>query len=185
MATAVKSSQVRDIDYFPLMVDFEEKLYAAGKIKGSRFIKREGRPSDEAILSGRLIDRAIRPLFDDRIHNDVQVIITALAIDGENDAAITGLIAASCVLAISPLRWTGPIGAARVGMDENGEFILNITTSELLKNSKLNLVVAGTPDKLIMAEAGANEVLEEVMVRAMKWGLEQSQVVIDLIKKVR
>ena len=96
MATAIKSENIRaGIDYFPLMVDFEEKLYAAGKIKGSRFIKREGRPSDDAILSARLIDRAIRPLFDERVRNDVQVIVTALAVDGENDSALIGLIAAS------------------------------------------------------------------------------------------
>src|SRR3990167_2545080 len=99
LATVAKSKDVRSgVDYLPLMVDFEERLYAAGKIKGSRFIKREGRPSDEAILAGRLVDRSIRPLFDDRIRHDIQVVLTALSVDGENDAPIVGLIAASTVL---------------------------------------------------------------------------------------
>ena len=102
LATATMSKNTRDgIDFFPLMVNFEEKLYAAGKIKGSRFIKREGRPSDEAILGGRMVDRAIRPLFDAEMRNDVQVILTALSWDGENDAQIPALIAASLALSIS------------------------------------------------------------------------------------
>lgn len=184
LATVVKSKEVRDgIDYFPLMVDFEEKLYAAGKIKGSRFIKREGRPSDDAILVGRLIDRSIRPLFDERVRNDVQVILTALSVDGENDAAIASLIAASCAIAISPIPWAGPIAAARVGR-KNGELILNATIKQI-EEGDLNLVVAGTPEKLVMVEAGANEVAEEDLLKAMKWGCGELQPVIDLIKKVQ
>jgi hypothetical protein len=116
LATAVMSKNTRDgIDFFPLMVNFEEKLYAAGKIKGSRFIKREGRPSEEAILSGRLVDRAIRPLFDQNMRNDVQVILTALSYDGENDPQIPAMIAASIALSLSNIPWGGPIAAARVG----------------------------------------------------------------------
>ncbi|KKW42801.1 MAG: Polyribonucleotide nucleotidyltransferase [Candidatus Magasanikbacteria bacterium GW2011_GWA2_56_11] len=184
LATIVKSGNIRDgIDYFPLMVDFEEKLYAAGKIKGSRFIKREGRPSDEAILTGRLIDRAIRPLFDDRVRNDVQVVLTALSVDGVNDAAIVALIAASCAAAISPVPWNGPIAAARVGR-KDGQFILNATIEEV-QTGDLDLVVAGTPDKLIMTEAGAREVAETDMYEAMKWGCSQLQPVIDLIKTIQ
>lgn len=185
LATVVKSKDVRSgIDYFPLMVDFEEKLYAAGKIKGSRFIKREGRPSDEAILAGRMVDRAIRPLFDDRVRNDVQVITTVLAIDGENDAAITALIAASCAVAISPVRWEGPIAAARIGR-QAGEFILNVKNSELEAGADMNVVVAGTPEKLVMVEAGAQEVAEADMLSAMQWGCKELQPVIDLIKQVQ
>lgn len=185
MATVVQSNSVRDgIDYFPLSVDFEEKLYAAGKIKGSRFIKREGRPTDEAILSGRVIDRAIRPLFDERVRNDVQVVITSLSVDGENDAAIVGLIAASCVVHMSSLPWDGPIGAARIGR-VNGELVLNITTDKLKTESDLDLVVAGTPEKLVMVEAGANEVKEDDMFEAIKWGCEQLKPLIELIEKVR
>ncbi len=186
MATVVKSSNVRPgLDYFPLMVDFEEKLYAAGKIKGSRFMKREGRPSDEAILAGRLIDRSIRPLFDESIREDVQVIITALAVDGENDAAITGLVAASAALSLSSIPWNGPIAAARIGLNAEGGYILNVTASELEANKTLDLVVAGTAEKLIMVEAGASEVPEQKMFEAMKWGSEQMQTVVDFIKKIQ
>ena len=185
LATVVKSKNIRaGIDYFPLMVDFEEKLYAAGKIKGSRFIKREGRPSDEAILSGRMVDRAIRPLFDERVRNDVQVVLTALSVDGENDAAVTSFLAASIALATSAVPWAGPIGAARVGMTETGEFILNATTEQLATGG-LNLVVAGTPEKLVMVEVGAKEVSEETIFKAMKWGCEQLKPVIEFIKKIQ
>lgn len=185
LATVVQSENVRaGIDYFPLMVDFEEKLYAAGKIKGSRFIKREGRPSDEAILSGRLIDRAIRPLFDERVRNDVQVVVTPLSVDGQNDAAITALIAASTAIAISPVPWAGPIAAARVGRIK-GELVLNVTLEQLDKASDLDLVVAGTPERLIMTEAAARTVAEADMLAAMRWGGEQLKPVIELIKKIQ
>ncbi|MBP9695035.1 MAG: polyribonucleotide nucleotidyltransferase [Candidatus Magasanikbacteria bacterium] len=185
LATVVKSENTRaGIDYFPLMVDYEEKLYAAGKIKGSRFIKREGRPSDEAILAGRLVDRAIRPLFDDRVRNDVQVVTTVLSVDGEHDAATVALIAASCACAISPVRWEGPIAAARIGR-VNGELVLNVKTSELVTASDLNLVVAGTPEKLVMVEAGAKEVPEAEMMKAMQWGCGELAPVIELIKKIQ
>lgn len=184
LATVVRSKNVRDnIDYFPLMVDFEERLYAAGKIKGSRFIKREGRPTDEAILSGRLIDRALRPLFDDTIRNDVQVVATCLAVDGKNDAATTALIAASCAVAISPIPWNGPIAAARVGR-KNEQLVLNVTNDEM-ENSDLDLVVAGTSEKLVMTEAGAREVPEDDMYDAMVWGGKELAPVVDLIKKIQ
>ena len=185
MATVTQSKNVREgIDFFPLMVDFEEKLYAAGKIKGSRFIKREGRPSDEAILSGRVIDRAIRPLFDERVRNEVQVVVTSLSVDGKNDATITGLIAASCAINMSSLPWNGPIGAARIGR-VNGELVLNITADKIHTESDLDLVVSGTPEKLIMVESGAKEVKEDDMFEAIKWGCEQLKPVLDLIEKVR
>ncbi|MBD3311048.1 MAG: polyribonucleotide nucleotidyltransferase [Candidatus Magasanikbacteria bacterium] len=186
MATVVKSKEEREgIDYFPLSVEFEEKLYAAGKIKGSRFIKREGRPSDDAILSGRLVDRSIRPLFDDKVRNDVQVVLTALSVDCENDAAITALVAASVVLSISTIAWDGPIAGARIGRDKNGEFILNVTTTQLEQESDLDLVVAGTPEKLVMVEAASKEVPEEIMYDAMKWGCSQLQPVVEMISKIQ
>ncbi len=188
LVTVVKSESIRDgIDYFPLMVDFEEKMYAAGRIKGSRFIKREGRPSDDAILSGRLIDRAIRPLFDESVRNDVQVVITALAVDGENDAAIVGLIGASCALTLSKIKWNGPIGAARIGCKKDtGEFILGVTSKQIKSGeSMLDLVVAGTADKLIMVEAGAKEIKNDVAYNAIEWGCEQLQPVVELIKKIQ
>jgi len=186
MATVVQSKTIREeLDFFPLQVSFEEKFYAAGKIKGGRFMKREGKPSDEAVLTGRLVDRAIRPLFDDRIRNEIQVVLTALAVDGENDAATTAFIAASAALSISSIPWAGPIGASRVGKNkETGEFILNPTFSELEEVSDLDLVVAGTPEKLIMVEAGATEVPENIMLEAMKWGNNELQPAIELIQKM-
>src|SRR3989344_5007903 len=116
LATATASSQPREaMGYFPLTVDFEERLYAAGKIKTSRFLKREGRPSDDAILSGRLIDRSIRPLFDDRIRNDIQVIATVFSVDQENDSDIPALVGAAAALTISDIPWDGPIAGIRIG----------------------------------------------------------------------
>ncbi len=186
LATVMKSSEPRDgIDYFPLMVDFEEKLYAAGKIKGSRFIKREGRPSDDAILSARLIDRAIRPLFNDATRTDVQVVLTPLAVDGEHDAAIVGLVAASAVLSLSSVPWNGPIAGARIGMDAQGKFILNVTSTQMKENASLDLVVAGTPEKLVMVEAGASEVPEATVLEAMKWGCAELKPVIGLISQIQ
>ncbi|MBT4120981.1 MAG: polyribonucleotide nucleotidyltransferase [Candidatus Magasanikbacteria bacterium] len=185
LATVIKSKNVREgIDYFPLMVGFEEKLYAAGKIKGSRFMKREGRPTDESILTSRMIDRAVRPLFDERVRNDIQIVVTALSIDGENDPAVVGLIAASIAIAISPIAWNGPLAGSRIGLDENGEFKLNIGHEEI-KNGKLDVMVAGTPEKLVMVEAGASEVDEDTMFKAMKWGSEQLTPVLELIKKIQ
>ncbi len=186
LASVMKSTEPRDgIDYFPLMVDFEEKLYAAGKIKGSRFIKREGRPSEDAILSARLIDRAIRPLFNDATRTDVQVVITTLAVDGEHDAAVVGLVAASAVLSISSVPWNGPIAGARIGMAQDGSFILNVTSTQMTENPVLDLVVAGTPDKLVMVEAGAQEVPEATMLEAMKWGCRELKPVVDLISQIQ
>ena len=184
LATAVMSKKTRDgIDFFPLMVNFEEKLYAAGKIKGSRFIKREGRPSDDAILSSRLVDRSIRPLFDQSMRNEVQVILTALSYDGENDPQIPALIAASTVLSMSNIPWNGPIGGARVGL-VNGQWKINPSFSER-QAGEADIVVAGTPDKLVMVEAGCKDVPEVEVVKAMKLGLESLAPVIEFIKKIQ
>ncbi|MFA5175323.1 MAG: polyribonucleotide nucleotidyltransferase [Patescibacteria group bacterium] len=184
LATATMSKQTRDgIDFFPLMVNFEEKLYAAGKIKGSRFIKREGRPSEEAILSGRLVDRAIRPLFNEAMRNDVQVILTALSFDGENDSQIPAMIAASLALAISPIPWNGPIAGARVGR-VNGEWKLNPNIAER-ESGDTDIVVAGTPDKVIMVEANCKEVFEKEVIEGMKFGAEKMSSVLDFIKKIQ
>lgn len=184
MGTVMQSKTARpELDYFPLFVDFEEKLYAAGKIKGSRFVKREGRPSDEAILTGRAVDRAIRPLFNQNIRNEVQVILTPFAIDGENDTFTPALIAASVALSLSSVAWDGPIAAARIGR-VNGNVTLNVTNKELLE-SDLNLVVAGSKEKLIMVEADAKEVPEEDVLKAMQWGSGELQAVVDFIKKIQ
>lgn len=189
LGTAVLSERKREgIDFFPLMVDFEEKLSAAGIIKSSRFIKREGRPSDEAILSGRLIDRSIRPLFDDKIRNDVQVIVSSLSVDGENDPDVLGLIAASCALAISNIPWDGPIGGIRVGRiasEENpaGEWVINPTYAAREK-SMLDVFVAGTPELVTMIEAGAKEATEEVMEEAIAFAQKHLRGALSLIESV-
>ena len=182
MATAVMGGQREGLDFFPLTVDAEEKLWAAGKIKGSRFIKREGRASDEAILTGRMIDRSIRPLFDKKMRNDVQVVVTALCVDQENDSDIVGLIAASAALRISDMPWAGPIAAVRVGR-VGGEWVLNPTFDARAK-SDLDVVVAGSPEKVIMLEAGAKEVLEADMSEAIEFGQKHLKEAIKLIEEV-
>ncbi|MFA5069814.1 MAG: polyribonucleotide nucleotidyltransferase [Patescibacteria group bacterium] len=184
LATAVMSQNVREgIDYFPLLVDYEERLYAAGKIKGSRFIKREGRPSDDAILVSRLVDRAIRPFFNQKMRNDVQVVITVLSVDMENDSDIFSLIAASCALHISDIPWAGPLGCVRVGQI-SGEWVLNPTYAAREK-SDFDLVVAGTAEKVVMMEAKANETPEKTIVEGIAFGHKNLKKIIDLIEEVR
>ncbi|MBU2028599.1 polyribonucleotide nucleotidyltransferase [Patescibacteria group bacterium] len=171
LATAVMSKGASKISgYFPLMVDFEERYYAAGKIKGSRFIKREGRPSDDAILSGRVIDRTIRPLFNARMRNEVQVVATVLSYDGENDPGVVAVIAASTALSISNIPWNGPVAAVRVGQ-VGDKLVLNPVNGELAE-SNLDLVISGTKDKINMLEAGAKEIPEEEIIKAFAFGQE-------------
>lgn len=184
LATAVIGNMEREgVDYFPLLVDYEERLYAAGKIKGSRFIKREGRPSDEAILTSRLVDRTIRPLFDERMRRDVQVVLTVLSSDQENDADILSVIAASAALVISPIPWNGPVAGTRVGRID-GTWVLNPSYEEREK-SDLDLVVCGNDDKIIMIEAGGNEIEEEVMKQAIQFGHKNIKPIITLINEVK
>jgi polyribonucleotide nucleotidyltransferase len=177
MATCVVSKNIRDIDFFPLLIDFEEKWYAAGKISGSRFIKREGRPSEDAILTARLIDRPLRPLFDKSSRNDVQIVVTVLSVDGENDPDILGIIAASAaVCKAGTTAFSGPVGAARIGLI-NGQLVVNPTRTEMLE-STLDLVVAGTSERIMMIEAGAHEVPEATMLEAMQLAHQAMQPVI-------
>jgi len=184
LATVVEDRKEREgIDFFPLMIEFEERLYAAGIIKGSRWIKREGRPTDDSILAGRMIDRSIRPLFDNQSRKEVQVVITILSVDQENDHDIVSLVAASAALAISGVAWDGPIGGIRVGRVDN-KFIFNPTYAEQEK-SDLDLIVAGTDKKVIMIEADANEIKEEEMFKAIMAGQKELQPGIDLIRKLQ
>ncbi len=183
-ATVVQSKTEREgVDFFPLMVDFEEKLYAAGIIKGSRWIKREGRPTDQSVLTGRMIDRSIRPLFDTSDKRDIQVIVTVLAVDQENDYDVVSLVAASAALSIAGLKWNGPIGGIRVGLID-GNLVFNPTYEEQAKSS-LDLIVAGTEKKTIMIEAGANEISEEIMLKAIIAGQKEMQGAIELIKELQ
>jgi polyribonucleotide nucleotidyltransferase len=184
LATVVEAKVEREgIDFFPLMVEFEERLYAAGIIKGSRWIKREGRPSDEAVLTGRMIDRSIRPLFGADSKKDVQVIITVLSADGQNDYDIVSLIAASAVLSIAGLNWRGPIAGIRVGRAD-GKFIFNPTYAER-ETSDLDLIVAGSEAKVIMIEADGKEVAETDMIEAISAGQKHLSEIIKLIKEVQ
>lgn len=183
LATAVTSSQPREgIDYFPLMVDYEEKLYAAGKIKGSRFIKREGRATDDAVLTGRLIDRCIRPLFKESQRNDVQVVLTVLSYDGINDPEFPAIIAASVSLGISPIPWAGPLAGVQVGRIE-GELVLNPSV-EVKTNSDLELFVAGSKEEVIMIESGANEILESEMFEAIKFSGKHIANIVSFIEEI-
>ncbi len=168
LVTATMSKTVREgMDYFPLLVDYEERLYAAGKIKGSRFIKREGRATDEAVLSGRLIDRSLRPLFPDGMRNDVQVVATILSVDEVNDPDILAINAASIALTASDIPFTGPISAIRVGR-VGGEFVINPDYKQR-EDGDLDLVVSGTHEHIMMVEAGAKQISEADMVAAIKF----------------
>lgn len=168
LATAVMSKGTRDgIDFFPLLVDYEERLYAAGKIKGSRWVKREGRATDEAILTGRVIDRTLRPMFPDGMRNDVQVVATVLSVDGENDPDMLAVNAASMALHISDIPFDGPIAAVRV-TKIGDDFVANPTQSQR-EGTDLDLIVCGTAEHIIMVEAGANLVSEEEIVAGIEF----------------
>ncbi|MBI2443417.1 MAG: polyribonucleotide nucleotidyltransferase [Candidatus Levybacteria bacterium] len=193
LATVVAGKLREDIDYFPLTVEYVERLYAGGIIKGSRWVKREGRPSDEAILIGRLIDRSIRPLFPKEYKNEVQVVVTLLSVDGENEPDILAINAVSAALALSPIPWKGPIGAIRMGFvkdSQNGHepgYLFNPTTSEAVY-SELDLVLSQTTEKTHMIEAGAKQVAEDIFAEATKRAHDETQKMItfieDLAKKV-
>jgi polyribonucleotide nucleotidyltransferase len=184
MATVVQSKNEREgIDYFPLMVDIEEKLYAAGIIKGSRWVKREGRPTDESVLTGRMIDRSIRPLFNGEERKDVQVIITVLSVDEINDHDIVSLIAVSAALRISGVEWDGPIGGIRVGMIEE-KLVFNPSYEEKEK-SPLDLIVVGNKEKTVMIESTSNELSEDLMFKAINEGQKELQEAINIIEKFR
>ena len=171
LVTATMSADPREgVDFFPLTVDYEEKMYSAGKIPGG-FIKREGRPPQSAILKSRLIDRPLRPLFDKGCRNDVQIVATVLCFDQDNAPEIAGMLGASCALAVSDIPWAGPIAGVRVGrIDE--QFIVNPTVEQMEK-SDLDLMVAGSRDAVMMVEAGANELPEEVILESILFGHEE------------
>jgi len=182
-ATATMSKGIREgLDFFPLSVDYEEKMYAAGRIPGS-FFRREGRPSTEAILICRLTDRPLRPLFPDGMRNEVQIIITTLSSDSEHHLDIMAVNAASAALMLSNIPWNGPIGAIRVGYIE-GQLVANPTIPQMV-DSTLDLRLAGTREAIIMVEAGAQEVSEELLIEALEFGHNQMQPLIDLQIEMR
>lgn len=184
LVTATMASQPRPgMDFFPLTVDFEERMYAAGKIPGSRFIRRETRPGEKAILNGRLIDRSIRPLFPDGALNEVQIIITTLSVDEENDVDIPGLIGASAALMISDIPFDGPIGGVKIGMVD-GDLVVN-PTHQQTEEGQLELVVAATANGVLMIESGASQVTEETMTQAIEMAYRVIQPVLELQNQLR
>jgi polyribonucleotide nucleotidyltransferase len=184
LVTVVRSKEVRaGIDFFPLVVDFEERMYAAGRIPGHRFLRREGRPSDQAILTARLIDRSIRPLFPKGALNDVQVIVTALSFDYENSLDILGLLGASAALTISDIPFDGPVAGVRIGLFDD-EFVVNPPFKKL-EASKLDLVVASTKDAVVMIEAGAHQIPERKMMDAIMKAYEVTQPLIEMQEELR
>lgn len=171
LVTATASLEPREgVDFFPLTVDYEEKMYSVGKIPGG-FIKREGRPAESGILHSRLIDRPIRPLFPEGYRNDVQIVATVLSVDQDNPPEIAGMIGASCALSISDIPFMGPIAGVRVGRVD-GQFVINPTVAQMEK-SDLNLTVAGSHDAVMMVEAGAKELPEDVVLDAILFGHQE------------
>lgn len=182
VATTMASQAREGIDFFPLLVDYEEKLYAAGKIPGG-FIKREGRPPESAVLAARMIDRPLRPLFPEGFRNDVQVVATVLSVDPDNDPGIVAMIGASAALHISDIPFLGPIGGVKVGRID-GQFILNPTVAQSEK-SDLNLTVAGTENAIMMVEAGANEISEADALESIMFGHAAIREITAFIEKIR
>ncbi|MEK7165736.1 MAG: polyribonucleotide nucleotidyltransferase, partial [Patescibacteria group bacterium] len=186
LTTVVAAKPRADLGYFPLGIEYMERLYAGGRIKGSRWVKREGRPSDDAVLRGRLIDRSVRPLFPKGYAQEVQVVVTILSMDGENQPDIVAMNAVSAALAISPIPWNGPIGAVRLGFvspksDSQGHFLVNPSESEA-DFSDMDLVVSSTSEKILMIEAGARQVSETICFEALKTAKGEAQKVVETIK---
>lgn len=188
LATVTASSKETALDYFPLSVEYVERLYAGGRIKGSRWVKREGRPTDDAVLAGRVIDRSIRPLFPKAYNHDVQVVITVLSVDGEHDPDVLGLVATSAAIAISPVPWNGPIGGVRVGYvkdaaSEKGAFLVNPTVMEQ-ETSEFDFIVSSSREKVIMLEGGFCETPEPVVYLAVLEAKKVNGAIIDLIDEL-
>ncbi len=183
LVTATMSSGSREgIDFLPLSVECEERLYAAGKIKSSRFLKREGRPTDDAIVVGRMIDRSIRPLFNSKIRNEIQVVFTTLAFDKENDYDIPAMVGASIALGISDIPWDGPVAGIRVGR-VGGEWVIN-PSYEARDKSDIDVVIVGTPSLTTMVEAESNEAKEEDVMNGMRFGAKHLTEIQAFIEKI-
>ena len=186
LATAVMGKEDRNIDYFPLTVDYEERFYAAGKIIGSRFIRREGRPSEGAVLSGRLIDRTLRPLFNSRMRRDVQIVITILSYDEKNDPDFISLFSASTALLISDIPWNGPVAGLRLAKTKNGELIINPFNSELIeKPISFESFVSGTENKINMIELAGNEANEGDIIDAFEKAQIEIKKLIEFQKQIK
>ena len=187
LATTVMRNKPGDRPYFPLMVDYEEKFYAAGKIKGSRWVKREGRPTDEAILTGRLVDRAIRPLFDSRIRNDIQIVLTVLSFDGENDPALPALIGASVAVSISDIPWQGPVAGLSIGRDEKGQWVIAPTLSSKQKTGSEIFISGIEKDAQVlinMLQGQAPEIPEDKLIEGIDFSRKYIKKLLDFQKNI-
>ena len=182
LATATMASSTRDVDFLPLSVENEERLYAAGKIKSSRFLKREGRPTDDAVISGRTIDRSIRPLFDSRIRTEIQCVMTTLSFDKQNDYDVIGLVGIAIALGISDIPFEGPMGAVRIGR-VGGEWVIN-PTYDARDKGDLEIFIAGTADRITMVEAEAKEAPEDVVLEAHKFAMKHLAEVVNFIAEI-
>lgn len=182
LATVVAKNLDRELDYFPMTVDYQERYYAGGRIKGSKWVKREGKPTDEEILSGRLIDRSLRPLFPKAYKKDVQIIVTVMSVDFENDPRILAGVASSAAVAISQIPWKGPVAVMNVGL-AGSKYIVNPTKSEM-KESDLDLIVSSTKDAIVMVEAGANEVPDEKVLGGIEFAQKESKKILKVIEEL-
>jgi len=188
LVTVTLGKENENIDYLPLSVEYVEKLYAGGRIKGSRWVKREGRPSDDAVLKARLIDRSIRPLFPKNFRQEVQVIVTLLSVDGENSPEIVAALTTSAALHLSPIPWSGPISTLRIGYipanDKEGYFVINPQEDDQ-KYSILDLIVSSTEEKVVMIETKAEEMEEKLITEGIKLAKAENKKVIEFINKLR
>ncbi len=183
LITIVSSKRESDLDYFPLQVEYIERLYAGGKIKGSRFIKREGRPSDDAVLIARMIDRSIRPLFPKDYHHEVQIIATVMSVDSHHDPAILASLATQIALHVSDIPWNGPSISMRIGR-HNGQLIFNPSVDQM-KTGDLDLVVSATRQAIVMIEAGADQVDNQAVIDGLKLFYDKAAVLFDLAEELR
>ncbi|HYH11261.1 MAG TPA: polyribonucleotide nucleotidyltransferase, partial [Thermomicrobiales bacterium] len=181
LATVVGEREEAKLPFFPLTVDYEERMYAAGKIPGG-FIKREGRPTERAILAARLTDRPLRPLFPKGYKSEVQVMVTVLSADQENDPALLSIIGASAALSISPIPWDGPVGAVRMGLVD-GELVVN-PTFEQSESGELDMVVAGTDDAIMMVEGEASQVPEATMLEGIEIAHENIKKIVEIQREL-
>lgn len=183
LATVVMDREDKSSNYMPLMVDYEEKFYAVGKILGSRFVRREGRPSEEGILSARLIDRTIRPLFDQRIRRGIQVIATVLSYDEENDPDFIALASVSLALAISEIPWNGPVGGVRLALSKDGKILLNPTNSQMV-DARFKTIVAGPKGKINMIELEGSQIQEDEVLEAFKLATGEIDKLVDFQNEI-
>ncbi len=181
LATVASAPLKMEMDYFPLSVEYQEKLYAGGRIKGSRWLKREGKPTDEEILTARLIDRSIRPLFPKTYKREVQVVAMVMAVDGENDPSMLAAIAVSAAVHISTLPWKGPVAVLNIGINKDGKYMVNPTRTDMA-TSDLDLVVSSTKEAVLMIEAGANEVTEKQIIDGVILAQKESKAVLGLFE---